>query len=278
MITLTLAASAFAADLAPNTLTAWQSYIQKVETRSRERIHSGHFLWLDEDAGRAERLKNGEVEIAPFAEGGFTRVSGGLIHDWLGAIFLPNTRLDDVLTLLNDYNRYRDIYGPEVHARFLSHVNGEDEFSMKIVNKVLFVNAGVDMLCRSQTVRLDERHAYSISRTIQVREIQDYGKANERELPPDSGDGFIWRLHSVSRLEQRDGGVYIETERLALTRDIPNSLRFMIAPVVRRLSHNSMAASLLKTRDADQSLMAASKRDEALLMQAPTAAKSFAAR
>jgi hypothetical protein len=33
--------------------------------------------------------------------------------------------------------------------------------------------------------------------------------------------GLIWRLYSVVRLEERDGGGYMDVEVVALSRDIP---------------------------------------------------------
>lgn len=261
-----LEVTASASSLDPRTLAAWQTYTQKVEAPSQ------HFLWIDDDAKRAEKLRSGYVEIHPLLPSGFERVPEGLIHHWFGAIFVPNSTLDQVLALLADYDRYKQIYGSDVDAKYLSHLNDEDEFSMKIVSKVLFVSTGVNMLCRSQTTRLDDRRALSRSRTIRVNEIQDYGRPNERELAPDTGDGYIWRLYSLTRLEERDGGVYIETQRLALTRDIPGSLHFLLAPVIRRLSQNSMAASLQKTRQASQWL-AASLRPNPVSVSASDASK-----
>jgi len=46
-------------------------------------------------------------------------------------------------------------------------------------------------------------------------------QANERELPPGTGDGYLWRLYSYWRYEERDGGTWVECEAISLTRDIP---------------------------------------------------------
>jgi hypothetical protein len=69
-------------------------------------------------------------------------------------------------------------------------------------------------------------------------------------LPPGTGNGFIWRIRSVARYEERDGGVYLELEAMALTRDIPASLAWMANPIVNHLSINSLTTTLRQTRDA----------------------------
>jgi len=70
------------------------------------------------------------------------------------------------------------------------------------------------------------------------------------ELPMNQGSGYVWRLYSVARFEQRDGGTYVEVEAIALSRDIPIGLRWLINPIVRRVSKNSMVVCLQQTKEA----------------------------
>jgi hypothetical protein len=57
-------------------------------------------------------------------------------------------------------------------------------------------------------------------------------------------------LHDITRYEEREGGVYLEVEAIALTRDIPPSLRWLVAGIVKHLSFDSMETMLRQTRDA----------------------------
>ena len=72
-------------------------------------------------------------------------------------------------------------------------------------------------------------------------------------VPPLQGIGYIWRLYSVARFEERDGGVYVEPEAVALSRDIPVALRWMVDPIVRRVSRNTLLISLQQTKEAVRS-------------------------
>ena len=42
----------------------------------------------------------------------------------------------------------------------------------------------------------------------------------------------------------------LEIEAIALTRDIPSSIAWMVKPVARRLAMNSLATTLRQTREA----------------------------
>ena len=99
-------------------------------------------------------------------------------------------------------------------------------------------------------MRVDARHWYSISDATRIQEIAGYETPSQHMLPQNQGTGLIWRLHSITRFEQRDGGVYIELEVVALSRDIPAALRWFIDPVVRRVSRSSLATSLRQTESA----------------------------
>src|SRR5262249_31728548 len=99
----------------------------------------------------------------------------------------------------------------------------------------------------------NEQRWYSVSETTRIQEISAYGTDNQHRLPPDEGMGVIWRTCTITRFEERDGGVYLETEAIVLSRDIPMSLRWMVNPIVRRISRSSLTTSLGQTRDAVRS-------------------------
>ncbi len=241
-----------AAELKPETLEAWNQYLRIAESRMKERLTAGHaFLWTDEAEGRSARLRRGEILVAPATEHGWQSVPGGLIHHWIGAAFIPGVAVEDVLAVVHDYGRYKDIYKPiVVESRVLDCSPAEQTFSMLWLHKVLFVTAALSSQYESHDFQVDERRWYNTAGTVRVQEIRDYGKPAQQVLAPDQGDGFIWRMYGIARYAERDGGVYVELEAFALTRDIPASLRWLVAPVVTRLSRNSILTTLRQTKDA----------------------------
>jgi hypothetical protein len=253
-IIVTVCATRFgrAAELHPDTLTAWNAYLEAADSRIEQRA-AGRlpFLWMDELPDRAARVQSGEVVIAPVVGHGTQGVPYGLIHDWIGAIFIPRATLDSLWMVIHDYDNYQHMYRPAVtSSRTLTCADSSQEFEMVWQRKVMFVSAALDGHYQSRDVMLDRHRGYSVAEAMEVREIEGYGHTGEHLLPPDTGNGFIWRIRSVTRYEERDGGVYLELEAMALTRDIPGSLAWMVKPVVNRLSINSLIATLRQTRDA----------------------------
>jgi hypothetical protein len=246
-----------AVELQPETVSAWDAYIQNADGRMRARLNPGQtFLWTDESANRKRDVRGGEVVVAPVLNhGGLLSVPNGLIHHWIGAEFLPSTSIDRLLSVLRDYSRYPEIYKPVVAGSRLVACAGDSvEFCMIWRRHVLWVNAALEARCQSHAFAANPRRGYSIADSTQMREIVEYGHPGEHFLPPDTGSGFIWRMHTITRYEEQDGGVYLEMEALALTRDIPSSFQWLVSPLVKHLSANSLETMLRQTRGAVHSL------------------------
>jgi hypothetical protein len=126
----------------------------------------------------------------------------------------------------------------------------KDVFSMRLVNRSVVAKTALDTEGEATYIRVDDHHWYSISNTTHIREIAKFGTPEQRTLPEDEGMGLIWRLSSITRLEERDGGVYAELEAIALSRDIPAAFRLFVTPIVRRVSRDSLATSLHQTKVA----------------------------
>jgi hypothetical protein len=174
-----------------------------------------------------------------------------LIHHWIAAAFLPNVKLDDILDVTEDYDRYQEFYRPSVIAsKTIARGDSNDYFSMQLMNKAFFLKIMLDADYQSTNVRLDDRHFYSVSRSTRVQEVDDYGRPSQHRVPEGQGGGYIWKLFSIARLAQGDGGVYIEFEAIALSRDIPAAVRFVVDPVVRSASRNALLTSLKQTEEA----------------------------
>ena len=252
VIAAALAAQGNTAELQRETAEAWQEYLCRPGNSMRARLEGSEpFLWMDEEAGRARRVKSGEIVVAPLAGHGTQSVPNGLIHDWIGAVLIPNTTIEGLLSVVHDYDRYKEIFKPVVtDSRSLACDTTEHEFSMLWQRHVLVVNAAMQGHYRAHDHIVDAHRGYSIVDADSIQEIKEYGHPSEHLLPPDTGSGFIWRIHSLSRFEERDGGVYLEVEAMALTRDIPGSLRWMVSPVVNRLSISSLTTTLRQSRQA----------------------------
>jgi len=97
---------------------------------------------------------------------------------------------------------------------------------------------------------VDSTHAWSRSRATRIQEVDNAGEANERLEPVGHDRGFLWRMNTYWRFEQKDGGVYVESQSISLTRDIPTGLGWLVGPYVNSVPRESLEFTLSTTRSA----------------------------
>jgi len=245
-----------AVELKPETNAAFNHYVQLSEQRMQKDLQSGSFLSIDGLPLQSreqvfDRLKRGEVvtqRLETLERGASMPVPGGLIHHWMGVVFVPGANLNQTLALLQDYDRHSRIYAPRVLGSKLIQHNGDGfKFFLrlsetKIVTVVLDTEYDVDYL------RLDSTKACSRSYSTKVAEVENPGLPGEHEKPIGDDSGFLWRLNSYWRFWERDGGVYIQMEAVSLTRDIPDGIGWLIRPFVTSIPRESLVFTLSRTR------------------------------
>ncbi len=254
-------AGAGAVSLKPETIAAFDDYVRLTDARSNEELRRGtNLLWIDalpeSDRGQAyEELKRGEVKVQRLEtrDGGQKiRCPGGMIHHWAGAVFIPGATLRDVLRVLQDYDHQAQYYAPDVErSKIESH--DDDHFLVflrfrrhKVITVVLNTQHDVRYFHDSNT------REHSRSSAVRIAEVENPGKANEREKPAGEDGGFLWRMETWWRMEERDGGVYVQSEAVSLTRDIPAGLGWLIGPFVTSIPKETLAFTLEATRRAVQ--------------------------
>jgi hypothetical protein len=83
-----------------------------------------------------------------------------------------------------------------------------------------------------------------------VAEVKDPSRPDGDEVSVGHGNGYLWRLNTYWRFEEKDGGVYVQCEALSLTRDIPFGLGWLIKPLVTKIPKQSLDRALGRTREA----------------------------
>ena len=235
-------------ELKQDTLAYWNVYLDAARPPMASQAP---FLWVDQKPERLQRVRDGEILVSSVGKENPKPVASGLIHDWVAAAFLPNASIEEVLSAVRDYNTYKEYYKPTVvDSKLLSSDGPCEKYSMRVVNKEVVAETALDMEYETCYYKIDDQRWYSVTHTTRVQEIRHRGRPDEQELPPDHGSGYVWRLYSVAKFEQRDGGTYVEVEAIALSRDIPIALRWVANPIVRRVSRNSMLVSLQQMKEA----------------------------
>jgi hypothetical protein len=245
------AAVALAVDLKPRTLEAYDHYIADTDAKMQSRWTGEHFLWFDDSPDIRARLMAGEAVAQPVTAKGVVSVPGGLIQDWVGAVFVPKTTLEDTLRVVQDYPRHAEWYKPDISSvKVLSHTGADYLIRTRIVKSKFFITDVLEVDNAIHYVTLDPKRVYSRSSSQRIVEIGNPGKEDEKQLPPGHDRGLMWRITGYWFFEEADGGVYITTESVTLTRDIPFLMGKMLSPILRELPAEALKTSLEQTRQA----------------------------
>lgn len=237
--------------LRDETLAAWNNYVDWVRMRTEMHVKQSPFLWISEVPPRRAEVHSENIAVWRQGTDSSTRVPYGLIHDWIGAVFIPKATISDVLAVARNYDRYTEIYKPGViDAKQIRSTGLDDTYSMTLMHRAFFVTAAIKGEYETHYVQVDANHWYSISRSTRIQAIQHLYQPDMRVLPPDQGPGYIWRLYSFTKFEQSDEGVYIEMEALGLSRDIPFIFRWLVGPLLENLPKDSLHKTLEETRNA----------------------------
>jgi putative flippase GtrA len=231
-------------------LKAWNAYAAKVDGRfaAAGEPSAVEFFVLDgvpraagwRDSARKGLVRMAEVEVPS--------ISGGKIHHWVGAVFVPGATVQQVVERLqNGAGKEADSYDDVIASRLLSREGDRLSVFMKLRRESIITvtyNTEHDVQYR----RGDGRRATSRSVARKIAELAHAGTPREQEKPDGDDHGFLWRLNAYWRYEQADGGVYIEVESVSLSRGIPLLLRPFVTSTVDRIARESLEKTLRSVR------------------------------
>ena len=258
----TPAANPVPAKLHAQTLSAFDRYVKLTDDRNQMELKRGSpLLWVDALAApeRSEAyaaLRRGEAQVLQLTtldNGKQMICPGGLIHHWLGVVFIPGAKLDDVLGILQDYNHQSIYYAPDVERSKIESRDGNHFRVFLRFRRHKIITVVLDTEHDVRYFRDTPGRAHSRSSAVRIAEVEDPGKNDEREKQPGYDGGFLWRMETWWRMEEGDGGVYVQSEVASLTRDIPTGLGWLIGPFVTSIPRETLFFTLDATRKAVES-------------------------
>ena len=250
-----------AAELKPKTLKAFNSYVALAEARmKRDESHPNDFLYIETLAKPAydsimETLRQGRVYVQPIrmrdSDVDSFDVPDGMIHHWVGDVFIPGKSVASALDILRDYDNFKNIYNPEVIRSRLVRREDSDNYKVYLrLQKNSIVTVTLDTWYDIHFTPMGKNSGYSRSVSTRIQQVDDAGTPNEHLEPVGNDSGYLWRINSYWRYQQRDNGVIIECESISLSRDVPFLIAWFVNPLIRKIAREAVTDMLTATRKA----------------------------
>src|SRR2546429_7590048 len=228
--------------LKTETEAAFERYVKLTEARNEGELKRGTgLLWVDglppdQRTAAYAALKRSEVEMQKLEildNGKPIACPGGMIHHWSGVVFIPGAKLEDVLGVLENYDKHSVYYAPDVERSKIESRNG-DHFKVflrfrwhKVITVVLNAEHEVQYLHDGPS------KAHSRSSAVRIAEVENAGKSDEREKPPGDDGGILWRIDTVGRPVKPAGGVSFTRRVGSLNTDVPTEAEENVSQLLR---------------------------------------------
>ncbi len=232
-------------NLNPESVREFEGYQVMVDRELSERTHGQRpFLWIDEHPEDKRKAAGGEIVTLPLTGGGGRNVTDGLVHDWVGAMYLRGLKLDAVTRFLLDTEHHARVYPEVTRSSVLSRSANQKVTRLRIEKEKVFTVV-LDIDYDNQWEELPPGRWTMSARSRNVTEI-DQGKS----LPPGRGHGFLWAMNSQWSLREDAGGVWVELRTVSLSRDAPRGVGWLVRPVIRGFPGEAIASTMQATRTA----------------------------
>lgn len=246
---LLLAATEARAQFAPlktklkqQTADEFSAYAKNVEAGLNARWNGkAPFLSVDK-----AKLKSSEIIVEPGVEPNPSPITDGLVHDWYGAVFIPNTTIAKVLSVLQDFDHHSKIYPQVIKSKLINRTGDNIIGYWRLEQKGQMVPAVFDVTQVAQYKKLSADKVIAMSYANDIRAVENNGKV----LPPGEGMGLMWKLYSYWSIEQESDGVIAECRTVSLSRGVPGGVAWMIRPFINTIPRDSMESTLRNTKKA----------------------------
>ena len=236
---------------------SFERYVALSDERNAQELRQGApFLWVDAlpETLRSEKyaaMRRGDVVIERLEtrdKGNLIQCPGGLIHHWVGALWIPGATLAQTLALVQAYDRHVQVYSPfELRSQILERGGDNFKVSIRYLRKKI-VTVVLDTVFQIDYHTLDTTHAWSHGRAQSIREIKNHDTPSESYFPEGQGGGYLWGIANYWRFVERDGGTYVQSESISLTTRVPAGLGWLVEPFIKSVPRESIEEILEDTR------------------------------
>ncbi len=195
----------------------------------------GPFLWIEgmsepERRSAGDALRRGEI----LTDGKTRRIPDGMIHHWVGVVFIPGATHRQVEAIVTDYDNYQTIYKPDIARSKVISRNGDNARIFLRLYKKKILTAVLNTEHEVEYSRGHGGRAHSRTCSTRIAEVQDPDRPEGQERPVGNDRGIVWRLNSYWRFAEADGGTYVQIESVSLSRDVPAIIDWIVGAFIRK--------------------------------------------
>ena len=259
MFSCILALPALSAELQKKTSSAFDHYVQVTEARiAGELGDANNFLWVERQPEPRRKqfldlLSKGQVVVQHMEtkDGGKEiQVPDGMVHHWMATVFVPGVTLQQTLALMQDFERHTEIYKADViKAKILNHKGDDFQLYLRLHRKTV-VTVVYDTQFDIHFFPVDKTREYSRHCATRIVEVENAGRPDEHQDTVGNDRGFLWRLNTYWRYQEKNGGVYIQIEFITLSRTVPAVFAWLVNPYIKSIPHEYLMNLLQTTRSA----------------------------
>jgi hypothetical protein len=237
--------------LQPETVRAFNKYVKSVEGQLAARWAGKQpYLSIDDSPDQRRSVLQGAVYVRAAVPDNPISIPQGLIHDWLGTIFIPNTSVRKVIAVLQDFDNHSKIYPDIIRSHLISRAGNEVRGEWRLMRKSPFLTLVLDVPEQEFYEEVGPGKWVCRAYAKNISEVENAGERDEKRIPPGQGTGLLWRLYGYWSLQQTADGVMAECRTLSLTRDVPAAVQWIAKPFLKSVPRDSLAATLKDTRAA----------------------------
>lgn len=240
--------------LNPVTVTEFDRYANSVEAEFRERWNGKkNLLSVEDTPADKQKVLDGEFLIrTPSIDSKPQSITDGLIHDWVGTVYIPHTDVKSVIEILKNFDNHKKIY-PEIADSKTVRQDGNRIVGYWRVEQrkgLVPIVLEVEQEAFYKELSPGKWICQAYARNITEIDTGLFGKGHR--FPSGEGHGYMWRMYAYWTLEEVDGGVLGECRTLSLSRSIPQAIAWAVAPYVAKAPQESLISTLKQTRNALQ--------------------------
>jgi hypothetical protein len=230
------------------TVKAFDDYVAQYEKTVYARFASSGKIWIDDDPKKST-FEEGKPVVEPREN---QDVANGSIHHFTGAMHINGATIAQVNRVMQDYPDYPAYFRPDLSSavgELLPDSTPNDRHyhgKLQLTQSTLWMQVVYDTVYDTHYLLLNGNRWISRSAAISLKEMIDPRNPAAGFYAEGNDHGFLWRTNTYWFVRERNGGLDLAVDSIALSRPNVSGLSWWGT----RRSHDAVEKMLRDIRAA----------------------------